>query len=88
MKTYGTDQYGLPYTSEDVKFLITISVLGAIVFFGALFLVTHKSGECRKACIPTNAPAVEQPVSDSQKDSPEFWADYYRSLWVTKMLLD
>lgn len=41
MKIKGTDQYGLPYTSEDVKFLITIDVIGAVVFVGALFLVTH-----------------------------------------------
>ena len=41
MKIKGTDQYGLPYTTEDVKFLITIGVIGAVVFVGALFLVAH-----------------------------------------------
>lgn len=41
MKIKGTDQYGLPYATEDVKFLITIVVIGAVVFVGALFLVTH-----------------------------------------------
>ena len=41
MKIKGTDLFGLPYTTEDVKFLITIGVIGAVVFVGALFLVTH-----------------------------------------------
>ena len=41
MKIKGTDQYGLPYTTEDVRFLITIGVIGAVVFVGALFLVAH-----------------------------------------------
>ena len=41
MKIKGTDQSGLPYTTEDAKFLITIGVIGAVVFVGALFLVTR-----------------------------------------------
>lgn len=36
---YGYDQFGYPITKEDVKFNITIGIIGGIAFVAGLILV-------------------------------------------------
>ncbi len=82
LKRYGLDDHSQMRTLALV--LVLVLALGFGIFFTMVIL---KSDECRKDGIFTDAPAVEQPVSDSPKDSPDFWANYYRSLWITQMIL-
>lgn len=83
LKRYGLDDH------SQMRTLALVIVLVFTVALGTLFtMVILKSGECHKDGIPTDAPAVEQPVPDSPKDSPDFWANYYRSLWIMQMILN
>jgi len=83
LKRYGLDDHSQIRTLALVIVLVFAFGLGIL-----LTMVIIKSDECRKDGISTDAPAVEQPVSDSPKDSPDFWANYYRSLWITQMILN
>lgn len=40
MKDYGTDQFGLPITKEDIKFNVIIGTLMGLAFVGGLILVS------------------------------------------------
>lgn len=83
LKRHGLDDH------SQIRTLAFVLVLVFALGFGILLtMFILKSGECQKDGISTDAPAVEQPVSDSPKDSPDFLANYYRSLWITQMILD
>lgn len=83
LKRYGLDDHSQMRTLALVIVLVFAFGLGILL---TMFIL--KSGECHKDGIPTDAPAVEQPVPDAPKDSPDFWANYYRSLWITQMILN
>lgn len=81
-------RYGLDDHSQMRTFALVLVLVFALGFGILLTMFILKSGECQKDGISTDAPAVEQPVSDSPKDNSDFWANYYRSLWITQMILN